>query len=117
MSEKLSLTGEQIVAGNIKDFKQIYEIFYYSKENKLVDKIALYIFLANKEKRYARRSIYFSSLPQLRHLIKDLVKSYFYFLDNRIQPAIPRNEYRIMMLGGLLDELKLMQIEEWKVFK
>lgn len=114
MSEKISLTGEQIVAGNIKDFQQLYEIFYYPTERSLVDKIALYIYLANKEKQYAKRSIYFSSIEQLKEFIIDLVMAYFYFIDKRIKPDIPLDMFRRIRLSSFLNELGDKQLMMWR---
>ena len=114
MSEKISLTGEQIVAGNIRDFQQLYEIFYYPPERSLPMKIALYIYLASKDKQYAKRSIYFSSIEQLKELIINLTKSYFYFMDNKINPVIPKGEYNLIMLSDLLEHIRKKQLEEWR---
>lgn len=114
MSEKIDLTGEKIVAGNIKDFQQLYQIFYYPKERALTDKIALYIYLGSNYKKYARRSIFFSSLEQLKGLILDLTKAYFYFKDMREIPDIEISKYRMILLDNLLAELRTKQIGEWR---
>ncbi|GAF84412.1 unnamed protein product, partial [marine sediment metagenome] len=121
MSEKIDLTGEQIVMGNRKDQLQLYQIFYYPPEKtekeKRVDKTAVYFYLKNKEgegKPYARRSVYFAEIPQYRHFIIDNIKAYFNWLDKRIKPAIPRSKYRQDMLIGLLQEIKEMMFDEWR---
>ena len=114
MSDKIDLTGEEVVAGNIKDFQQLYQIFYYPKERSLVDKIALYIYLGNNYKKYAKRSIYFSSIEQLKKLIINLMKAYFYFIDKRIIPDIPVSEFRRIKLDELLRELRTEQMGVWQ---
>lgn len=117
MSEKIGLTGEKVVAGNIKDFQQIYQLFYYPKERSLPDKVAFYIYLANNKKLYAKRSIYFSSLEQLKTLAKDIIKAYFYFLDKRVVPDIEVSRYRKLMLEALLQELRREQVNVWSTVK
>lgn len=114
MSEKIDLTGEKVVAGNIKDFQQIYQVFYYPKERTLPDKIAMYIYLASNFDKKAKRSIFFSSLEQLKGLIIDLTKCYFYFNDKRNIPDIEVSKYRQLMLENLLAEIRTRQIGEWK---
>ena len=55
------IISKTTVAGNIRDYNQSYEVFYYPKAGDLPDKIAMYIYLEGKEKTYAKRSMYFSS--------------------------------------------------------
>jgi len=120
MSDKVSLTGEQIVMGNRTEQLQLYEIFYYPPETvgnqKRVDKIAVYFFLKDKDnnKAYAPRSIYFAELPQYRHFIINNILAYFDWLDNRIDPIIPKSQYRTLMLANLLSEIKEKAIERWR---
>ena len=106
------------VAGNIKDFKQSYEVMYYLKTKEYTDKMTLYIYLIGEgEKKYAKRSIYFSSHEQLRQLIFDLTKAYFYFRDKRIKPAIPVSEFRLISLSSFLEHIGIKQKEQWRVRK
>lgn len=118
MSDKIDLTGEQVVAGNISDFQQSYQIFYYPKERSLVDKIAMYIYLNPNQitgkKQYAKRSIYFSSINQLKGMIINLMQSYFYLINQRIIPEIPISEFRKIKLNELLSELRTRQLELWQ---
>ena len=99
------LTPKTTVAGNIRDFKQSYEIFYYPTADDLPDKVAMYIYLMNEEKQYAKRSIFFSSHQQLRELIIDLIKAYFFFRDKKIKPVIPLSEFRKISLSSFLEEI------------
>ena len=114
MSERIDLSGEQVVAGNIQDHQQMYQIFYYPRERSLVDKIAIYFFLGNNYKKYATRSIYFSSIEQLKRIVIDIIGAYFYFLGQRIKPDIPVPEYRRIMLESLLYEIRKKQLEKWE---
>jgi len=101
---KKVLIPRKTVAGNIKDFNQLYEVFYYPKVNDLPDKIALYIYLSSHNKEYAKRSIYFSSYKQLEEFILDMITSYFRFRDIKIQPSIPLEQFRLISLQSFLDK-------------
>ena len=118
MSISINLTGEKIVQGNIKSLNQIYEYKYYPKENELIPKVALYLYLRKKEEgaiNYARRSMYFQSLPQLREFIRDTIKSYFHLLGHRVKPFNKSvQEYRVDMLKGLLEDINETQRATWK---
>ena len=118
MSISINLTGEKIVQGNINSLNQIYEYKYYPKEGELIQKVALYLYLRKKEEgaiNYARRSVYFQSLPQLREFIRDTIKSYFHLLDHRIKSEVmSKSQYRRMMLRGLLEDISEMQTEVWR---
>ncbi len=109
-----TIVPKTTVAGNIRDFRQTYEIFYYPKADDLPDKIAMYIYLENQEKSYAKRSIYFSSTEQLKLLITDLIQSYLYFLDKKSNPVVPREQFRLIQLDSLLTELKEKQLSFWR---
>lgn len=103
------------VAGNLKDFKQSYEIYYYPKDSDLPDKIAFYINLIDREgQRKARRSLFFSSHAQIRQLIIDLTKSYFYLLDQRTEP-MDRIIWRKVVLIDFLEEIQKKQLNIWRV--
>jgi hypothetical protein len=112
--DKECIVPNKTVAGNIKDFKQQYEIFYYPKADDLPDKIALYIYLKGDDMQYAKRSIYFSSHEQLKEMIFDLTKAYFYFKDKRITPAISRDEFRIININDFMDKLRKIQLNFWR---
>ena len=117
MSESISLSGEKIVQGNVKELFQIYEYKYYPQEDDLIAKVALYLYLRKKEENainYAKRSVYFQSLPQLRQFIRETIKAYFHLLDNRVNPMMSKDQYRMMMLDGLLDDISEMQREVWR---
>ncbi len=118
MSKSISLTGDQIVQGNINTLLQVYEYKYYPQEGDLIPKVALYLYLRKKEENainYAKRSMYFSSLPQLRQFIRDSIKAYFHLLGHRVKPFKKSvHEYRIEMLKGLLEDISEMQREVWR---
>ncbi len=105
------------VAGNIRDFNQSYEIFYYPKAEDLPDKVAVYIYLTNENKSFAKRSLFFSSHEQLKEYIFDLVKAYFVLRDKRITPVIPLSEYRKISLSSLLENLEQRQLALWSLRK
>ena len=111
--EKELIVNQKTVAGNIRNFKQSYEIFYYPKTEEYVDKIAFYIYLLSEDKQYAKRSIYFSNFEQLGELIKDLTKAYFYFRDKRLKPIIPITEFRRISLNSFLEHLQRSQRAVW----
>lgn len=110
--DKEILVPSTTVAGNIKDHNQSYEIVYYPRANDLIDKVALYIFLGDRK---AIRSVYFSSLEQLKTLIQDLTKSYFYFVDKRIVvPDSAKEEFRMVKLSDFLKEIRDKQLNLWR---
>ncbi len=118
MSVSINLTGEKIVQGNISSLNQIYEYKYYPQEKELIPKVALYLYLRKKEEgaiNYAKRSMYFQSLPQLREFIRDTIKSYFHLLGHRVKPFNKSvQEYRKDMLKGMLEDISEMQMEVWR---
>ena len=111
--EKELIVPSKTVAGNITNFKQSYEIFYYPKTENYTDKIAFYIYLLSEEKKYAKRSIYFSNFEQLGELIQDLTKAYFYFRDKRLKPVIPLIDFRKLSLSSFLEHLSINQNKVW----
>ncbi len=115
--EKEIITPITTVAGNIKDFKQQYEIKFYPKADDLPPKVALYIYLTNKEKQYAKRSVYFSAETQLKQLIFDLTKAYFYFRDKKktdLPIPMPLEELRKDNLNDFLMKLRNNQLVVWR---
>lgn len=112
MYEKQILIPKRTVAGNIRDYKQQYEIFYYPKAGDLLDKVAIYIYLVGN-KQFAKRSIYFSSHEQLKDYILDLIDVYFKFRDKRIKPIIPLLEFRKISLQSFIEKLETRQRAIW----
>ena len=101
------------VAGNIRDFKQQYEGFYYPQADDLPSKIALYIYLVGKDnKDKAPRSLFFSSTEQLKQLIFDLTRAYFYFLDKRNKP-VQRDIWRKANVDNFAYDLRRKQLAIW----
>lgn len=120
MSEKINLTEETKVNGNITHYDQSYKIVYYPEERTLKEtlrsKISLYIDLKSihSSKKEPSRSIYFYNLEQLKGLITDLIKAYFFFNDKINIPDIEIAKYRQIKLNSFLDELRAKQLGEWK---
>ena len=115
MYEKEVIIKETVVAGNISDFNQSYEGFFYPKVKDLPSKFALYIHLTGQDGiKKAKRSLYFSSHEQLKELIFNLTKAYFFFRDKRIKPDIPVHTFRTMSLTKFLVELRINQFNNWK---
>ena len=113
--EKEIIIQETTVAGNISDFNQGYEGFFYPEVKDLPSKFALYIHLTGEDGiKKARRSIYFSSVEQLRNLIIDLTQAYFYFRDKRIKSVKPIEEFRLISLNSFLEELRDKQLNKWR---
>ena len=114
--KKEVIINETTVAGNISDFNQSYEGFFYPEAKDLPSKFTLYIHLTGEDGiKKAKRSLYFSSHEQLKNMIFELAKAYFYFRDKRIKPVIgTQEEFRIINLNIFLSELKTRQLNIWK---
>ena len=111
--ENIEIVPSTTVAGNIRDFTQSYKIKFYPKANDLPEKIALYIYLDSKDKSYAKRSVYFSSAEQLKELIFNLTKAYFYFRDKKTEP-INREQFRLINLADFVKKLEEHQRNIWR---
>ncbi len=113
--QKEIIIEETTVAGNIKDLTQSYEGFFYPEAREFPSKFALYIHLTGEDGiKKARRSLYFSSHEQLKTLIFELTKAYFFFRDKRIKPDIPIESFRTISLASFVNELKNKQLSIWK---
>ncbi len=110
--EKEEIVETTTVAGNIRDFTQSYKILFYPQAKDLPSKIALYIYLDSADKSFAKRSIYFSSTEQLKTLIFDLTKAYFYFRDKKNKP-IQQEIWRTANIDNFLYELRKRQMKLW----
>jgi len=82
MSKK-KLLKEMDVIGNLRDYTQRVEIYYYPEEKKKKDKIAIYFLLTDGEKEYAKRSVFFKTIADLSQFIKYCIQAYAYFLKKR----------------------------------
>ena len=111
--EKETIIESTTVAGNIRDFVQSYKIKFYPKVKDLPEKIALYIYLDSNDKSFAKRSLFFSSAEQLKDLIFNLTKSYFYFMDKKNKP-VNRELWRKANVDNFAYELRKKQLEHWK---
>jgi len=109
------IIAETTIAGNISDFNQSYEGFFYPAVKDLPSKFALYIHLTGSDGiKKAKRSLYFSSHEQLKDLIINLTKAYFFFRDKRFKPDIPVERFRTISLEIFLADLKTKQLDVWR---
>ncbi|KKK90272.1 hypothetical protein LCGC14_2724730, partial [marine sediment metagenome] len=85
--EKETIIEFTTVAGNIRDLIQGYDIKYYPKHNDLIDKVAFRVHLKKPDtpddKQPMPRYLFIEHHKQLRQLIFDLTKAYFYFRDKK----------------------------------
>lgn len=118
---KETIVSEKTVAGNIRDFRQLYDIVYYPRQDDLPEKIAMYIYLRKKDEekednaKMANRSLFFSSKEQLKDLIVELSKAYLFFVEKKIKPdfnLLPK--LRGAWMNDLLAEIITTMKEEWK---
>ena len=112
--ERMSIVDKRTVAGNIRDFRQTYELFYYSRVDDLPDKVALYLYLEQEGKEFAKRSLYFSSVEQLKDLVSDLVRAYCLFVEKRNSPDVSLSVYRLVVLDQLLSHVRRRQLGVWR---
>lgn len=103
--QKTILTPRTEVEGNIKNFKQTYELVYYAKTDEYLDKVTLYIHLDN-EKENNVKSIYFSNHEQLKLFIFELIKAYFHFRDKTTIYYCPKADFRKITLSSFLIDIK-----------
>lgn len=119
--EKIQLTEEQLAAGNLKEYDQLWDIVYYKETKDFMDNVVLRTFERAKKdldnpKKYALRSIYFKYPAQLKSLAFELLNAYFYFMviRNEIPPNLPISEYRKILLDGLIKDFTKFQIAKWQ---
>lgn len=109
------------VAGNIRNLIQGYDIKYYPKHNDLKDKVAFRVHLKKPDtpddKQPMPRYLFIEHHEQLRQLIFDLTKAYFFFREKRVKPVIPQNEFRLISLSSFLEHISIRQKEQWRVKK
>jgi len=119
MSLKTNLIGEQFVPGNIKNFLQIYNIYYYPPEQNFpTDKIWLY--LNGKENGQPRmiRSLCFKNPENYKKFILNNIYAHIYQLVKRAEEHIPNHIEKINYQKALLNDLLIKIREEipkrWK---
>lgn len=119
MSIKQSLTGEQFVPGNIKNFLQVYQIYYYPPEQNFpTDKI--WIYLDGKEDGKPRmiRSLCFKSPESHKKFILNNVYAHIYQLVKRAEKCIPNTveitRYKMLQLNDLLNNIRNEIPKRWK---
>ena len=119
--EKETIIEFTKVAGNIRDLIQGYDIKYYPKHNDLQDKIAFRVHLKKpntpEDKQPMPRYLFIEHHEQLRQIIFDLTKAYFFFRSKRIKPVIPESEFRLISLSSFLEHISIRQKAEWRVKK
>ena len=113
------LTEMTVVAGNARDFQQIYKIGYYPRSVNLPEKIVLSIYevpptLKKQGITPKPRSLYFSSIEQLKTLIFDLTNSYFFFKEKKTNPVIPISSFRLIQLNDFVKDLVKNQKDIWR---
>ena len=118
MSISINLTPEQVVASNVKENFECYQFRFYPMEGELPPKMSLYIFWKDKltHEIKARRSLGFTSVPQLRQFLRDSIKAYFNLMENVIpyDPRLSAAQNKLMRLHDLLEEISLFMREEWR---
>jgi len=113
------LTPLTTVAGNISDAQQVYKIGYYPKSIDLPQKIVLSAYMVTPELKEKGimpipRSIYFSSHEQLKDMIFNLTKAYFFFQDKRNSSVNSRELFRKIQLQDFLINLEKHQLDIWR---
>lgn len=118
MSISINITPEQIVASNVKENYEVYQYRFYPREGNLPPKSSLYLFWKDKVSGEikARRSIGFTSVPQLRQFLRDSIKAYFNLFTNTIpyDPKFTVAQNNLIRLKELLEDLSFFMREEWK---
>ena len=119
--EKETIVEFTTVEGNIRDLIQGYDIKYYPKHNDLKDKVAFRVHLKKPntpdDKQPMPRYLFIEHHEQLRQIIFDLTKAYFFFRDKRIKPEIPLPAFRLISLSSFLEHIGTRQKEQWSVRK
>jgi len=119
MSIKTNLTGKQYVPGNIKDFLQVYQIYYYPPEvNFPTDKI--WIYFDGEEKGEPRRikSLCFKNPENHKKFILNNIYAHIYQLVKRADNCIPNHieirKYQMELLNDLLMKIREEIPKKWK---
>jgi len=119
MSLKENLIGEQFVKGNIKNFLQTYNIYYYPPEQNFpTDKIRLSLFGKENGEPRMIRSLYFENVENYRNFILNNIFSYIHWLEKKgieykpIEMSI--RTFRITLLDDLLMRIRKEIPEKWQ---
>jgi len=120
MSIKEDLIGEQFVKGNLKDFLQSYNIFYYPpEENFPTSKVWIYLHGKEKEKPRMIRSLCFDNIEVHRRFILNNLLYHIHWLEKeggKFKPEwMPISEYRKRLMDGVFIDLRkklLKKLEE-----
>ena len=91
--------SEGRIGGNLQTLNQVYKVNYMPYEviegKEYNDKIELAILFEKDEaKDYAYRSIRFESLPQLKSIIINLIKAYFFFARQKKEITMENYRYK-----------------------
>jgi len=97
------LLSKGFVTGGLYDLKQKYEIFYLGKEKGYSDKISVELTLIreNDDKKYARRSIRFSTCSEFKSFINNCIEALAIFERKR---NILRTENLQLISGARISE-------------
>ena len=112
MSVKIKL-AEQFVPGNIKNFLQIYKIYYYPPEQDFpLDKV--WIYFDGEENKQPRRirSLCFKNPENHKQFILNNIHAHIYQLlkraeyNNALSTNIPKRKYQEALLNDLLTKIR-----------
>ena len=111
MSIKEDLIGKQYVKGNIKNFLQTYNLFYYPPEEGFpTSKIRLSLFGEEDGKPRMIRSLYFENVENHRNFIFNNIFYEIYWLEKQagdFRPSwMPIGEYRLKLMDAILTDLR-----------
>ena len=120
MSIKQNRTGEQFVPGNLDTFLQSYHIDYYPPEvNYPTDKIWLYLQGKENGKPRMIRSLCFKNPQNHTNFIINNIYAHIFQVEQRssdsIPSTIPIEKYRMILLDGLLSEIRKKIISMWRL--
>ena len=111
MSIKEDLIGKQYVKGNIKNFLQTYNLFYYPPEEGFpTSKIRLSLFGEEDGKPRMIRPLYFENVENHRNFIFNNIFYEIYWLEKQagdFRPSwMPIGEYRLKLMDAILTDLR-----------
>jgi hypothetical protein len=119
MSIKENLIGKQYVKGNIKNFLQTYNLYYYPpEENFPTSKVRLSIFGEEDGKPRMIRSLYFENIENHRNFIFNNIFYQIYWLEKQaghFRPSyMPIGEYRLKLMDAILTDLRKKLLSKLK---
>jgi len=120
MSIKTNLIGKQYVKGNIKNFLQTYNLFYYPpEENFPTSKVRLSLFGEENGQPRMIRSLYFENIENHKNFILNNIIYNLYWLEKKSENYIPQvleiGTFRMRLLDSLLSDIRKKVMDRWKV--